>query len=115
MVEVEDGGRRQVGGGVLEYVGSECQCQTEGASIWRLNVLAVGGRVCDEHSGPGSGSYPAARWGNRLFIRTGFVPFYINECLVGMPHERLASNICKQVSHRPIGAICFSFLSLKLD
>ena len=35
------------------------------------------------------GSYPAARWGSRLFIRTGVVSFYIDERLGGVPHERL--------------------------
>ena len=33
----------------------------------------------------------------------------------GYPHERLASNICKQISHRSIWTICSSFVSLKLD
>ena len=34
-----------------------------------------------------AGSFPAARWGNRVFYRTGAVPF-ISERVVGLPHER---------------------------
>jgi len=49
------------------------------------------------------------------FNRTGIISFYILNGVVGSPHERLASNICKQTSHRPIGTMRFGFLSLKLD
>ena len=33
----------------------------------------------------------------------------------GSPHERLASNICKQACHRPMRTICFNFFPLELD
>ena len=47
--------------------------------------------------------------------RARFISFYGLERWVVTPHERLASNICKQVSHRLIWTICSSFLTLKLD
>ena len=85
------------------------------ATRTRVSLVSPPWYFCEAWSEQISRLLPSRSMGQPGINRTAIISFFVDACLDGKPHERLASNICKQTSHRPIRAVCFSFVPLELD